>query len=54
MRKYEKTLLAQNILHSGEEQATRHPLEIQCLKLILECMKAYNLNTREVRKKKII
>ena len=44
----EKTPLAGKILESGLAQAGGHPISVQCPELVLECMKAYHPNTREV------
>ena len=42
-----RTPLAKKILESGLARAGRNPISTQCLDLVLECMKAYQPNTRE-------
>ena len=44
----EKTPLARKILESGLARAGKHPISAQCPDLVLECVKDYHLNTREV------
>ena len=44
----DRTPLAGKILESGLAQAGGHPILVQCPDLVLECVKSYHPNTKEV------
>lgn len=46
MEKKNKTLVSQRLLDSGLAYAIGYPTSVQCLKLVLEWMKAFNLETK--------
>lgn len=49
MSREDKSLLAQRTLESGLAYAGGHPLAVQCTDLVLECIKAYDQSSRDIK-----
>ena len=49
MSREDKSLLTQRTLESGLAHAGGHPLAVQCTDLVLECIKAYDQSSRDIK-----
>ena len=49
MSKEDKSPLAHRMLEIGVAHAKGHPLVVQCVELVLECIKAYDRNSTDIK-----